>query len=61
MVLEGFPDATAAWVLGDSMRADVAAAEAMGIPAILVRQQHTDAKRQSADLSGVQAIVPKEQ
>ena len=38
MVLESFPDPAAVWMVGDNPQADVAGAEAVGIPAILVRR-----------------------
>lgn len=45
------------WMIGDSIRADIVGAEAVGIPSILVRQTHEDATHSCADLSGVPAIV----
>lgn len=50
-------DAEMAWMIGDSMRADVAGAEAAGMPAILVRRHHPDAERYCEDLRGVFSIV----
>jgi putative hydrolase of the HAD superfamily len=46
-----------AWMIGDNFRADVEGAEAVGIPAILVRKPHDNAKRYSADLLGLPAII----
>jgi len=51
MVLDAFPDATAVWMVGDSMRADVAGAEAVGIPAILVHGARGGVKRVWAALA----------
>lgn len=48
---------TAVWMIGDNPVADVEGAEAVGIPAILVRSQNTEARRQCTDLTGVEAIV----
>lgn len=58
MVLSAFPDTTAVWMIGDSMTADVAGAEAIGIPAILVHQQDQRAKRICPALSDVEAALP---
>jgi putative hydrolase of the HAD superfamily len=47
----------AAWMVGDSMKADVAGAEAVGIPAVLVRTTSGDARRCCQDIRGVPAIL----
>jgi putative hydrolase of the HAD superfamily len=44
----GFPDAI--WMVGDSTTADILGAEAVGIPAILVRREDPAAARQAPDL-----------
>lgn len=49
--------AEAVWMIGDSLAADVAGAEAAGIPAILVRRHHPEATRCCEDLTGVPAII----
>jgi putative hydrolase of the HAD superfamily len=45
------------WMIGDSMRADIAGAEALDIPSILVRRPCEDATHYCADLSGIPAII----
>jgi putative hydrolase of the HAD superfamily len=45
------------WMVGDNPVADVAGAEAAGIPAILVRTAHEGVRYRAADLTGVPAIV----
>ena len=45
------------WMVGDNPEADVSGPEAAGIPAILVRTESTEAKRQSPDLMGVVGFV----
>ncbi len=47
------------WMVGDNPEADVAGAERVGIPAILVRREG-DARHKAADLWGVLRIVPRE-
>lgn len=44
------------WMIGDSVEADVGGAEALGIPAILVRSDGA-AQRRAADLEGAAAIL----
>lgn len=56
-VLEATAGAEAVWMIGDSVDADVAGAESVGIPAILVRKQHDGVERRCGDLSGISAIV----
>ncbi len=48
IVVETLSDSDQFWMIGDSMRADVASARAVGIPGILVRQPHEDAGRRAA-------------
>ena len=57
MVIESVGGSEPMWVIGDSMRADVAAADAAGIPAVLVRTCDPHARRRCDDLSGVPDIV----
>ena len=47
------------WMVGDNPRADVAGAEAVGIPAVLVRTQHEPAKRIAADLYEAAATITR--
>ena len=56
-VLESLPHADAVWMIGDSVDADVAGAESVGIPAILVRKWHDGVERCCADLRGISSIV----
>ena len=44
-------------MIGDSVDVNVAGAEAVGIPAILVRKRHDGVQWCCADLSGISAIV----
>jgi putative hydrolase of the HAD superfamily len=60
MVLDAFPDATAVWMIGDSVSADVVGAEASGIPAILVHGRNGEAKHVCARISEVQAVLARE-
>ncbi len=57
IVVESLPDSESFWMIGDSMRADVAGAEAVGIPAILVRRPHEDAERYCESLSQVPSVL----
>ena len=56
-VLRTLDGADSVWMIGDSMRADVVGAEAAGIPAILARKHHPNAKRYCDDLRTVAGIV----
>jgi putative hydrolase of the HAD superfamily len=58
-VLATVAGAEAAWMVGDSPAADVRGAEAVGLPAILVRGQKRGARYHSADLYGIADIVDK--
>lgn len=49
-------DPATLWMIGDSVQADVAGAEAVGIPAILVRTEHHGCRR-AANLYDVISIV----
>ena len=57
LVLRAFPEATVRWMIGDSFRADVQGAQAVGIPAVLVRRYHPDAERYAATLSELSGIL----
>ena len=57
IVVDSFPGSDQFWMIGDSMRADVAGAEAVGTPAILVRRPHPDAQRYCESLYQVPAIL----
>jgi len=45
------------WMIGDSFRADVRGAEALGLPAILVRRPHPDAERFAATLGEISRFL----
>jgi len=61
--LEAIGPAEAVWMVGDNPLADVAGAEAVGIPGILVRTASDGVRYQCADLWGVldvvQSVVPR--
>jgi putative hydrolase of the HAD superfamily len=57
VVRETFPDAEAYWMVGDSYQADVLGAEAMGIPAVLVRHSHPEARFSLPDLTGLPDLL----
>jgi putative hydrolase of the HAD superfamily len=56
-VFADHPEARAGWMIGDSWRADVAGARAVGMRAILVRERHPEAALQCDGLQDVVAIV----
>ena len=58
-VLEALTEPRAVWMIGDSYEADIAGAEAVGVPGILVRKAHQKARRYCSDLSGVIPILPE--
>lgn len=58
-VLKAVSGAEAAWMIGDNAAADVRGAEAVGLPAILVRNPRGSARHRCTDLSGVAAIVER--
>ena len=45
------------WMIGDSYRADVAGANAVGLPGILVRDSHPEATYECDDLSSIDDIL----
>lgn len=49
-----------AWMVGDNEVADVGGAEAIGIPAILVRREGTNAERRARDLFEVAELIEGE-
>ncbi len=51
-------NARVVWMIGDSMVADLAGAAAVGIPGVLVRRQHPDARFSCSDLTGLAALLP---
>ena len=56
-MLETVAGAEAAWMVGDSLATDVRGAEAVGLPAILVRGQKRGTRYHCADLYGIAGIV----
>jgi putative hydrolase of the HAD superfamily len=56
-VRHAFPDVGAAWMVGDSYSADVLGAEAVGIPAVLVRRCLPEARFCLPDLNGLPALL----
>jgi len=58
-VLEKVAGAEAAWMVGDSLEADVRGAKALGLPAILVRGPRRGTHHHCEGLSRVAAIVEK--
>jgi putative hydrolase of the HAD superfamily len=58
-VLETVEGAEAAWMVGDSLAADVRGAEAVGLPAILVRGRNRGTRYHCADLYGIADVVEK--
>lgn len=59
-VRRALPPGARLWMVGDNIAADVRGAEAVGIPAILVRKPHPSAKRYAEDLRGVAAHLREE-
>jgi putative hydrolase of the HAD superfamily len=57
MVFSEYSTARAGWMIGDSWRADVQGAQAVGMRAILVRSHHPDAAIQCETLDDVVAVV----
>ncbi|MBN1247767.1 MAG: HAD family hydrolase [Anaerolineae bacterium] len=55
--LRAFPDAMVRWMIGDSYRADVLGAAAVGIPSVLVHKPHPDASRYAATLAEVPGML----
>lgn len=59
IALAAIPAGAEVWMIGDNPVADVAGAEAMGIPAILVRKADDRVQRQCADLLGVRDLLSR--
>lgn len=57
IVLETIADAETVWMIGDSFTADVQGAEAVGLPAILARRTHPQARYCCETLHEVVAII----
>ncbi len=51
------PEGAQVWMVGDNFRADVLGAEAVGLPAILVRSNNAAARYQCASLNGLHSII----
>lgn len=59
-VLDALREPEAIWMIGDNITADVKGAEAQGIPGILVRKDHPQARYCCMELTEVVEIVGKE-
>lgn len=57
IALEALSDAEAVWMIGDNIHADVRGAEKAGIPAILVRRLHPEARYGCETLDEISSIV----
>jgi len=57
IALEKLPDAETVWMIGDNFTADVQGAEAVGLPAILVRRHHSQTRYFCETLHGIELIV----
>ncbi|MGC9349858.1 MAG: HAD family hydrolase [Anaerolineae bacterium] len=57
VVLDAYPEAETVWMIGDSYRADVRGAEDAGIPAILVRRHHPDARYYAQTLDEARSML----
>lgn len=55
--LEKLNDRTMVWMVGDSVHADIAGANAAGIPAILVHSSHEKAQYVAPDLTAVVSLL----
>jgi len=58
-VFANYPEARAGWMIGDSWRADVQGAVAVGMRAVLVREKHTEAMVQCDTLHEIVRIVER--
>jgi putative hydrolase of the HAD superfamily len=56
-VLRAHPDATRVWMIGDNWAADILGANAVHIPAILVRAEHPGARYQCANVAMAGALI----
>ena len=57
LAMEGVPPGSTIWMIGDNPQADIAGAESVGIPAILVRTEHPQAKYSCATLDRLADII----
>jgi len=58
-VFADYPEARSGWMIGDSWRADVQGALAVGLRSILVRERHPDATVQCDNLRDIVEIVDR--
>jgi putative hydrolase of the HAD superfamily len=56
-VLNAYSNISSTWMIGDSMRADIKGAEAVGIPAILVRKKDPTARLRCTSLIDVPELL----
>lgn len=56
-VLDAFPGASSIWMIGDSYLADIEGAQRAGIPGILVRQRHPEARVWRCSLTGIADVL----
>lgn len=56
-VLEMIGNDAETWMIGDNINADIRGAEAVGLPAILIRKENPDAKYYSKDAAGIIPIL----
>jgi len=56
-LLRRLPDNSTVWMIGDNIKSDILGAEAVGIPAILVRSKNVDAKYSFLSLSEVARFI----
>lgn len=57
MVLDAFSDTEAVWMIGDHMDADIQGAASVGIPGILVRRYHEEARYYCETLDQIPPIL----
>jgi putative hydrolase of the HAD superfamily len=58
-VLTAIEDATQVWMIGDSVSADIAGAQAFGLPSILVRSQHPTADHCCQTLAEIPMVLSR--
>jgi len=59
IVLDAFPGVTQVWMIGDSWQADIEGARSVGIPGILVRRHHPEARFQCPELAEVADLLAR--
>jgi putative hydrolase of the HAD superfamily len=59
-VLDAFPEVTQLWMIGDSLQADIEGARRVGIPGILVRCHHPEARLYRPGLAEITAFLSRE-